>query len=169
MDFPDPVAGVREAWSCRSGDTVSGPVPMTALRTFRRSSLTLGAHPAAVPCARRHARRVVREWMLPVDVDTTELLVSELVTNGLKAASATDGKPPVGLHMSAGSELLLIEVWDGSNRPPVPRELDGDAPGLGQEGGRGLFLVETLSASWNWYPTSNPAGKVTWCVLRVPP
>jgi anti-sigma regulatory factor (Ser/Thr protein kinase) len=98
-----------------------------------------------------------------------ELLVSELVTNGLKAASVTDGNPPVGLRLSAGSELLLIEVWDGSNHPPVPRELDGDVPGLDQEGGRGLFLVQALGASWDWYPTSNPAGKVTWCELRVPP
>ena len=169
MDLPDPVAGAREARRCYPGDAVSGPVTMTAPRAFHRSSLTLGALPAAVPCARRHARRMIREWMLPVDVDTTELLVCELVTNGLKAAIATDGNPPVGLRLSAGRELLLIEVWDGSAYPPVPRELDGDVPGLGDEGGRGLFLVEALSARWDWYPTGNPAGKVTWCELRVPP
>jgi anti-sigma regulatory factor (Ser/Thr protein kinase) len=169
MDFPDLAAGVREARRCYPGDTVSGLMTMTAPRAFHRSSLALGALPAAVPRARRHARQVIREWMLPVDIDICELLVCELVTNGLKAAVATDGRPPVGLRLSAGSGLLLIEVWDGSNHPPVPRELDGDVPGLGEEGGRGLFLVETLSASWDWYPTRNPAGKVTWCELLAPP
>jgi hypothetical protein len=34
---------------------------------------------------------------------------------------------------------------------------------LDAEGGRGLFLVETLSERWGWYPTRNPDGKVTWC------
>jgi anti-sigma regulatory factor (Ser/Thr protein kinase) len=169
MDFPDLVAGVCEARRCYPGDAVSSLMTMTARRAFHRSSLALGALPAAVPRARRHARRVIREWMLPVDIDICELLVCELVTNGLKAAAAADGTPPVGLRLSAGSGLLLIEVWDGSNDPPAPWELDGAVLGLGEEGGRGLFLVEALSARWDWYPTRNPAGKVTWCELRVPP
>jgi anti-sigma regulatory factor (Ser/Thr protein kinase) len=134
-------------------------------RMSRRSSLVLGALPGAVPCARLHARQVLGEWVVPVDVDTAELLISELVTNGLKAAWATGSRQPIALTLSAGSAVLAIEVWDGNPHPPVLRELDGDVPLLDEESGRGLFLVNSLSEKWGWYPTGNPAGKVTWCEL----
>jgi anti-sigma regulatory factor (Ser/Thr protein kinase) len=134
----------------------------------RRSSLVLGALPGAVPCARLHARQVLREWAVPVDLDTAELLISELATNGLKAAWATRCNPPISLTMSVGDTVVAIEVWDGNPQPPVLRKLDGDVPPLDEESGRGLFLVHTLSEKWGWYPTSNPAGKVTWCVLARP-
>jgi anti-sigma regulatory factor (Ser/Thr protein kinase) len=134
----------------------------------RRSSLVLGALPGAVPCARLHARQVLWEWAVPVDVDTAELIISELVTNGLKAAWATGSGQPISLTLSAGSAVLAIEVWDGNPHPPVLRELDGDVPSLDEESGRGLFLVHSLSEKWGWYPTGNPAGKVTWCELQAP-
>jgi anti-sigma regulatory factor (Ser/Thr protein kinase) len=133
----------------------------------RRSSLVLGALPGAVPCARLHARQVLWEWAVPVDVDTAELLVSELVTNGLKAAWATHCDPPISLTLSASGNVLAIEVWDGNPHTPVLRELDDDGvPPLDDESGRGLFLVHALSEKWGWYPTGNPAGKVTWCELQ---
>jgi anti-sigma regulatory factor (Ser/Thr protein kinase) len=112
---------------------------------------------------------VLWEWAVPVDVDTAELLISELVTNGMKAALAIGFNQPVSLTLSAGSEVLVIEVWDGNPHHPVLRELDGDVPPLGRESGRGLFLVHTLSEKWGWYPTSSPAGKVTWCALKAAP
>jgi anti-sigma regulatory factor (Ser/Thr protein kinase) len=89
------------------------------------------------------------------------------VTNGLQAARAIGTDTPVGLRLSAGSELVLIEVWDGWTRPPIPAKLEDGIPAPDQESGRGLFLVETLSTRWGWYPTENPAGKVTWCELQV--
>jgi hypothetical protein len=70
--------------------------------------------------------------------------------------------------LSAGNAFVLIEVWDGSTHPPVPAELEDGIPALDQEGGRGLFLVETLSERWGWYPTRNPEGKVTWCEISAP-
>jgi serine/threonine-protein kinase RsbW len=130
------------------------------------SSLVLGALPTAVPCARLHARQVLWEWGVRVDVDTAELMVSELITNGLKASWATGWNPPVRLCMAAGASSLRIEVWDGNEQPPAPPALDG-VPDLEGEGGRGLFLVEALSQGWGWYPTRNPLGKVTWCELQT--
>ena len=53
------------------------------LRTF----LELGALPTAVPCARLHVRQVLWEWHLGALADTTELLVSELVTNAVHASA----------------------------------------------------------------------------------
>jgi anti-sigma regulatory factor (Ser/Thr protein kinase) len=135
----------------------------------RRSSLVLGALPGAVPCARLHARQMLWEWAVPLDVDTAELLISRLVTNGLKAAWATGCIQPISLTLSASGTVLAIEVWDGNPHHPVLREFNDDVPPLGEESGRGLFLVHTLSEKWGWYPTSNPAGKVTCCGLRATP
>ena len=130
-----------------------------------RSSLQLGAFPAATPCARLHAKQVLWEWGVHAIADTAELLVSELVTNAVKAAQDIQDKPPVWLRLSASRARLLIEVWDGNTQPPQPQELQDGHPASGDESGRGLFLVEMLSTRWNWYPTQRPAGKVIWCVL----
>src|SRR5579862_5146488 len=51
------------------------------------SYLELGALPTAVPCARLHARHVLWEWGLNGLAADTELLVSELVTNAIKATA----------------------------------------------------------------------------------
>jgi anti-sigma regulatory factor (Ser/Thr protein kinase) len=137
----------------------------TAMRFPRCSSLLLGALPSAVPCARLHARQVLWEWGLSEIAESAELLVSELVTNGVKAAWATDHGPPVQVRLSAHRVHLLVEVWDGNTQPPVHREPENDVPALDAEVGRGLFLVETLSERWGWYPTRSPEGKVTWCEI----
>jgi anti-sigma regulatory factor (Ser/Thr protein kinase) len=131
----------------------------------RRSSLLLGALPSAVPCARLHARQVLWEWGFSEVAEIAELLLSELVTNAVQAARATANDLPVNIRLSANRDRLLIEVWDGNVQPPVPRVLEYDFPALDAESGRGLFLVETLSERWGWYPTRNPGGKVTWCEL----
>ena len=132
-----------------------------------RNSLQLGALPTAAPCARLHAKHLLWEWGLEEIADTAELLVSELVTNGVKAAQAMEQKPPVWLRLSPNNMQLLIEVWDGNTWPPSPRELEDGLPALEDEGGRGLFLVATLSDRWNWYLTQEPIGKVVWCELHV--
>ena len=132
-----------------------------------RNSLQLGAVPTAASCARLHAKHLLWEWGLEGIADTAELLVSELVTNGVKAAQAMVQKPPVWLRLSTNNIQLLIEVWDGNTWPPNPRELEDGLPALEDEGGRGLFLVATLSDRWNWYLTQEPIGKVVWCKLHV--
>jgi anti-sigma regulatory factor (Ser/Thr protein kinase) len=131
----------------------------------RRTSLLLGALPSAVPCARLHARQVLWEWGLSKNAETAELLLSELATNAVQGAQAIVSDLPVNVRLSANRDRLLIEVWDSNIRPPVSRVVEGDFPALDAESGRGLFLVETLSERWGWYPTRNPEGKVTWCEL----
>jgi anti-sigma regulatory factor (Ser/Thr protein kinase) len=130
-----------------------------------RSSLQLGALPTATPCARLHARHVLHEWGITGIADTAELLVSELVTNGVKAAQLLEQKPPVWLRLSTDNVRLLIEVWDGNTQPPRPGQLENGLPPPEIEGGRGLFLVETLSSRWSWGLTEEPRGKVVWCEL----
>jgi anti-sigma regulatory factor (Ser/Thr protein kinase) len=135
------------------------------VRFPRRSSLLLGALPSAVPCARLHARQVLWEWGLSEVAEVAELLLSELVTNAVQAARANFNDMPVNVRLSANRDRLLIEVWDSNVQPPTIHELENDFPALDAESGRGLFLVETLSERWGWYPTRNPQGKVTWCEL----
>lgn len=133
-----------------------------------RSYLELGALPTAVPCARLHARQLAWEWGLDGLAESTELLVSELVTNAVQAMEQQDDQPAVRLRLSSDNARLLIEVWDADPRPPVPKDLGADdIPDLEEEGGRGLFLVAALSRDWNWYPTQEPIGKVVWCELEV--
>jgi len=133
-----------------------------------RSYLELGALPTAVPCARLHAKHLVREWGLNGLADSTELLVSELVTNAMKAMAGQDDQAAMRLWLSGDSARVRIEVWDADPRPPAPKDFsDGGIPDLQEEGGRGLFLVAALSARWDWYLTQQPVGKVVWCELEA--
>ena len=133
-----------------------------------QSSLELGALPTAVPCARLHARQMLWEWGLNGLAEAAELLVSELVTNAVQAAAGRDRLLPIRLHLSSDKERLLIEVWDADPRPPVLAGLGEDGiPALGDEGGRGLFLVATLSQRWSWYASRKWGGKVVWSELQL--
>lgn len=159
------MAGVHESQRRPLVAPSAGPMTVATPWASRRSALVLGALPTAVPCARLHARQVLWEWGLSESAETAELLLSELVTNAVQAAQATVNDLPVNVRLSADRDRLLIEVWDSNGQPPVPRVLENDFPALDAESGRGLFLVETLSERWGWYPTRNPEGKVTWCEL----
>ncbi len=154
---PEPSSGVGPA------SRLDKPEPQL------RSYLELGALPTAVPCARLHARHVLREWGLNRLAPDSELLVSELVTNAVQATAGRD-EAAVRLRLSGDSTRVLIEVWDADPRAPAPKDLgELGAPDPQEEGGRGLFLVATLSARWDWYPTREPAGKVVWCEIEALP
>ena len=128
-----------------------------------RSYLELGALPTAVPCARLHARHLLWEWGLSGLAADTELLVSELVTNAVKA-TADQQQAAIRLQLSSDNTCVRAEVWDADPRPPV---LKDRTPDLQEEGGRGLFLVAALSSRWDWYRTREPPGKVVWCELEA--
>ena len=124
-----------------------------------QSFLELGALPGAVPCARLHARQILWEWRLTGLSDSAELLVTELVTNAVKISR----EQTVRLWLLADRTRLMILVWDSSPLPPV-RMSSGDD----DENGRGLLLMETLSAQWNWYfPPLGKGGKVVWALIPL--
>lgn len=135
-----------------------------------RSNLELGPFPSAVPCARIHARLVVAEWALADLADAVELVVSELVTNGLQASvrvkesrfggRRTPGTPPVRLWLCSDDRQVLVQVWDGNDELPVRQDGGPEA-----EGGRGLLLVESLSVEWGSYQPPECSGKVVWAVV----
>jgi anti-sigma regulatory factor (Ser/Thr protein kinase) len=136
-----------------------------------RSHLVLGALPGAVPCARLHARQVLWEWGLQVLTDPAELVVSELVTNGVHATEGLTGSryagrwapgtPPVRLWLHGHQQRIAIQVWDANNQLPARQPADPAA-----ESGRGLLLVESLTETCGSYRPRQSSGKVVWAVLR---
>jgi len=125
------------------------------LRTF----LELGALPGAVPCARLHARNVLAEWRLTVFSESTGLLVSELVTNAIQISRLAEPDAPVRLWLVSDRTQVVIFVWDASPLPPLPGDVGEDA-----ESGRGLLIVQTVSARWGWDFAPGMGGKVVWAV-----
>ncbi|MFI0261589.1 SpoIIE family protein phosphatase [Streptomyces sp. NPDC017056] len=109
----------------------------------------------SVSRARELARDQLTDWGLEALVDTTELLVSELVTNALR-----HGHGEIRLRLLL-DRTLVCEVWDADLAQPRRRRArDTD------EGGRGLQLVGLLSAGWGSRRT--PRGKTVWFELPLP-
>ncbi|NGN63464.1 SpoIIE family protein phosphatase [Streptomyces sp. A7024] len=115
----------------------------------------LPAEPRSVARAREHARAQLLDWGLDDLVDTTELLVSELVTNALR-----HGEGEIRLRLLL-DRTLVCEVWDAALvQPRRRRARDTD------EGGRGLQLVSLLSLNWGSRRTHR--GKTVWYELALP-
>ncbi|MFG1805466.1 SpoIIE family protein phosphatase [Streptomyces sp. NPDC049040] len=105
--------------------------------------------------ARDLTRRQLGAWGLGRLSDTAELLVSELVTNAIRAASYE-----VGLRLMRVGKLL-VEVSDDNHNLPQLQRADAD-----DVRGRGLALVSHMSRRWG---TSRQAvGKVVWFELPLP-
>ncbi|MFE6782114.1 ATP-binding protein [Streptomyces sp. NPDC057680] len=103
---------------------------------------------------RRILRASLNHWGRPHLVDTAELLLTELVTNALKYASA----PTVNVRISQQSGHLRIEVNDNTPGGPLPRTAS-----LYAEHGRGLLLVDAMAESWG---VSEDRATV-WCMLPL--
>jgi anti-sigma regulatory factor (Ser/Thr protein kinase) len=123
--------------------------------------LELGALAGAVPCARLHARQVLWEWGFRLG-ENAELLVTELVTNAVKASRAMTQAFPVRLWLASDSAQVLILVSDASPQPPVRMDTSDEA-----ENGRGLMVVEAISEQWGWYFREGKDGKVVWATVRL--
>jgi anti-sigma regulatory factor (Ser/Thr protein kinase) len=126
-----------------------------------RDFLELGALSGAVPCARLHARQIICEWALTPLTDQAELVISELVTNAIRASRATRLAPAVRVWLLSDRRTVTIMVWDASPQAPARTQADDDA-----EYGRGLLLVEAASARWGWYVPRDHAGKIVWAVVQ---
>jgi len=130
-----------------------------AARWPYQSFLELGALAGAVPCARLHARLVLREWGLAALSENLELVASELVTNGVRASRAM-GHDAVRIWLVSDMGRVVVFVWDASSRLPAPAA----DPGADAEDGRGLLLVEALSRRWGYF-SHDGGGKVVWALV----
>jgi PAS domain S-box-containing protein len=120
-------------------------------------SWDLPADPSVVGRAREMAVEQLGDWQLDDLVFTTELVVSELVTNAIRHASG-----PIRLRLIRGL-TLICEVSDASSTSPHLRH-----PRAADEGGRGLFLISQFTHRWGTRYTVG--GKVIWAEqsLRAP-
>ena len=134
------------------------------------SHLELRAVPASVRSARLHARNRLHEWRLGCLADTAELLVSEMITNAVRASALIADQPcetgqapraqRMRLWLTSDRHSVLIQVWDVDHHHPVRQDVGPDA-----EAGRGVLLIETLSEQWGFYAPDGQDGKIVWALL----
>ncbi|MFE9741338.1 SpoIIE family protein phosphatase [Streptomyces sp. NPDC006477] len=140
----------------RPADDVALLVARThALDPNHVATMDLPSDPAAVSGARRFASDVLDAWGLEDMSFTTELAVSELVTNAIRY-----GKSPIQLRLILQS-TLTCEVSDASSTAPHLRRAR-----IFDEGGRGLLLVAQLTERWG--TRHHREGKVIWAEQTLP-
>jgi anti-sigma regulatory factor (Ser/Thr protein kinase) len=102
-------------------------------------ALSLSRHPSAARVARQALRKRFGEALGPSRTQQLSLVVSELVSNAVLY-----GKGEVQLRVVADGDGIRGEVVDqgGGFERQVRRE------GADAVGGRGLLIVEALSARW---------------------
>jgi Stage II sporulation protein E (SpoIIE)/Histidine kinase-like ATPase domain len=119
------------------------------------ASWTLSPKLTSVREARSVLTEPMKRWGLEDMIPTTELLVSELVTNAVKYS-----RGDVTLRL-VNEKALVCEVLDNSAALPRLRQANGN-----DENGRGLQVVRQLAKRWGARRT--PTGKVVWCEQPLP-
>lgn len=127
-----------------------------SLAPDRYATWDLPADPAVVSRAREQTMEQLTSWGLEELGFTTELVVSELVTNAIRYGAA-----PIRLRLIL-EHTLTCEVSDSSNTSPYLRH-----PRATDEGGRGLFLISQVTQRWGTRDT--PDGKIIWTEQPLSP
>ena len=125
----------------------------------RLIALALPGTPESVPIARRRVRAALGFHGLGEFTEDAEFITSELVANAVQHA-CEDGTTTIGVILThAGTPAAVtVAVSDSSPHDPIRR----DTP-AGNEQGRGLQIVEALSAHWGW--RREGGGKAVFAVL----
>ena len=134
----------------------------------------VGALPTAPRLSRGFVSATLDGWGLGELRDVTELLVSELSTNVVRASTDPDGTlrydaegklPLLWIRLLSDRARLLIEVWDtvpATLGAPVARHPEPD-----EESGRGLEIIELLTEDWGWETVPGWSGKKVWAILKA--
>jgi hypothetical protein len=129
----------------------------------------LGVLQTAPSVARAYARITLATWGMGDFSSVTDLIVSELVTNGINASTGLDGAPlyvdgrmlVVQLRLFTDGTRLMTEVWDQAPGVPVRK-----AASLDDENWRGLDLIDSFTESqWGWVPAAAGPGKCVWAIV----
>ncbi len=105
---------------------------------------------ASAAQARRIALSALADWGLSSLRDTVSLLVTELVSNGVRHARTS-----LELILTFDGRCLRVAVADGDQRPPVTRARSGLSAG-----GWGLALIDSLATEWG--TDIGGRGKTVW-------
>jgi hypothetical protein len=132
----------------------------------------LGALPSAPRLARAFTALVLAGWGMSDLREDCELIVSELTSNVIRAATGPDGHPrydadgrlPVlWLRLLGDSAELRREVWDNlapELGEPAQRQADTT-----DESGRGLEIIAALSKDWGWDHIPGHGAKRVWALV----
>jgi anti-sigma regulatory factor (Ser/Thr protein kinase) len=113
--------------------------------------------------AREFTTQILRGWGLLALAEDATVIVSELVTNAVRHGGRCAVVPdPVELILWRQSGQVVCAVTDPGADPPVLTQPDPFA-----EAGRGLHVVEALSATWGWTRLSGRR-KAVWAALPLP-
>ncbi|QFG23055.1 ATP-binding protein [Actinomadura sp. WMMB 499] len=124
-------------------------------------TVSLAGVARSAPRARKFVRRLVPDAAPDVLADVA-LCVDELVANACEHTASGAGGTVTVVVSGDGSRLRVTVLDDGgSDGKPCVR---GDA---WSEGGRGLQLVEALSAGWGSH--AGPHGTAVWAEFRLAP
>ncbi|NIY65631.1 ATP-binding protein [Streptomyces malaysiensis] len=120
----------------------------------------------SVSDARRFTRFTLGSWGLEPLIDTVVVIVSELLANALRhgrlRTCGSHGSPrPLWVGLLRGETTVLCTVADQSPDIPVLRRAGSFA-----QTGRGLQIIESLSAAWGW-TDPNADGKAVWAAVPV--
>ena len=132
------------------------------LAAYRRSvklarcCRSFAGRPDEVPQVRKFVALVLQDFPAAADV---VLMADELATNAVQHSQS--GEP-------GGRFSVLVEtgdagwIWLGVEDAggPTPPQLRSPAAGGGQEGGRGLQIVDGLASAWG--VTGDVAGRTVW-------
>jgi anti-sigma regulatory factor (Ser/Thr protein kinase) len=119
----------------------------------------------AARAAREFTGQILRGWGLLVLADDAAVIVSELVTNALMhGGSAVNGaaREDVELILWHRSARVVCAVTDPGTGAPVLVQPDPFG-----EAGRGLHVVQALSATWGWTRLGD-SRKAVWAAMGVP-
>ncbi|MGW0768349.1 amino acid permease [Streptomyces sp. NPDC002676] len=111
--------------------------------------------PAAVSTIRTAVSKQLGDWGLDDLAFTSELIVSELVTNAIRYVGG-----PIQVRLIR-DRSLICEVSDTGHTTPNLRHAASD-----DEGGRGLFIIAQMTHSWGTRYTAT--GKTIWTEQDLP-
>ncbi|MGW4562174.1 amino acid permease [Streptomyces sp. NPDC004561] len=142
-----------------------GPVDVDATLLLVRTRLldrnqfaqwALAPDPAAVATIRTAVSKQLNDWGLDELSFTTELIVSELVTNAIRYVGG-----PIEVRLIRDRHLIC-EVSDTGHTTPNLRHAASD-----DEGGRGLFIIAQMTEHWGTRYTAT--GKTIWTDQALSP
>jgi CheY-like chemotaxis protein len=119
-----------------------------------QSSLRLGMDRTSAREARAFTNSTLAGWGVGDIVDDILLVVTELVNNAV-----THALTECELRLSVSPLSLRIEVIDGGGGTPDPLP-----PSATRNHGRGLHLIDALTAAWGFEPIAS-GGKMVWAEL----
>ncbi|MFD8382652.1 SpoIIE family protein phosphatase [Streptomyces sp. NPDC059679] len=138
------------------GDDIALIVACTrVLEPERIADWEVPSEPALVSAVRAAVAARLAEWDLGDVAFTTELILSELITNAIRYATG-----PIRVRLLC-DRSLICEVSDTSSTSPHLRYAATE-----DEGGRGLFLVSRFADRWGTRYTAE--GKVIWTEQTLP-